>query len=232
MRGMRDWDALCMSYGIQLIEDCAQSHEAQVDGVGGGAWGAFGAYSFYPTKNLGAVGDAGALVTNSHDLAELARSLRNYGQSNRYEHPRVGLNSRLDELQAAILSVRLDRLAGWTARRREIAATYRDQIDNSAVSLLASPIAPENHAYHLFVLVTEHRAELQAHLAQAGIESLIHYPIPAHRQPPLGELDRDRAGLSKAEVHAQQCLSLPCAPHLTEDHCSRVIEAVNAFRPR
>ena len=230
MKSMDVWDSLCNAHEILLLEDCAQSHDAEVDGRRGGSWGSFGAYSFYPTKNLGAAGDAGALVTNDGHLATLAASLRNYGQSNRYEHTGFGLNSRLDEVQAAILSARLPRLTGWTSRRRQMASRYLESIDNSAVTVLEAPQSAENHVHHLFVVTTEHRAALQAHLTNRAIESLIHYPIPVHRQAPLVGLSRDPAGLAAAETHALQCLSLPCAPHLTEDDVSRVIEAVNSFR--
>jgi dTDP-4-amino-4,6-dideoxygalactose transaminase len=231
MRDLQRWSALCIAHGLLLLEDCAQSHDAQFDGLRGGAWGSFGAYSFYPTKNLGAAGDAGALVTEDGDLAVLARSLRNYGQSNRYEHPLIGLNSRLDEVQAAILSVHLPRLAGWTARRRQIAERYRSEISNPDVTLLAPPNSPENHVHHLFVVLSEDRNALAAHLADRGIESLIHYPVPAHRQSSLAELKRDSSGLKRAETHASTCLSLPCAPHLSDTDVARVIDAVNVFRP-
>jgi dTDP-4-amino-4,6-dideoxygalactose transaminase len=232
MREMQRWSALCEAHDLLLLEDCAQSHDAEFDGLRGGAWGSFGAYSFYPTKNLGAAGDAGALVTEDGDLADLARSLRNYGQSNRYEHPLTGLNSRLDEVQAAILSARLPRLGNCTARRRQIAERYRSEIFNPAVTLLAPPNSPENHVHHLFVVLAENRNSLAAHLAEQGIQSLIHYPIPAHRQASLAELKRDTHGLDKAETHASTCLTLPCAPHLSDTETARVIDAVNAFRSR
>jgi dTDP-4-amino-4,6-dideoxygalactose transaminase len=230
MRGLAGWAAFCHAHGVHLLEDCAQSHDAEVDGRRGGSWGSFGAYSFYPTKNLGAAGDAGALVTNDSELAALAGSLRNYGQANRYEHPLVGLNSRLDEVQAAILRVRLPRLSGWTARRREIAEAYRRHLDNPAVTLLAPPESPESHVHHLFVILTGNRDRLVAHLAEQGVQSLIHYPIPAHHQVPLEGVARDPAGLPAAETHSRTCLSLPCAPHLTDADVDRVVAAVNGFR--
>lgn len=229
MRDLDNWVSLCDSSGIKLFEDCAQAHDSQFEGQTAGAWGAFGAYSYYPTKNLGAAGDAGALITHDADLAERAASLRNYGQSNRYEHPITGLNSRLDEVQAAILNERLPRLTGWTERRREIASTYREQIDNPAVTLMTAPSAPEHHVNHLFVVTTESRGALQAHLAEAGIESLSHYPIPVHQQKPFTSLTRDAVGLEHAEAHADRCLSLPCAPHLSNLDVERVVESVNAF---
>lgn len=231
MRDMDTWSALCSHHDILLLEDCAQSHDAAYLGRLGGSWGAFGAYSFYPTKNLGGIGDGGALVTNDLAVADLARSLRNYGQSNRYEHPVAGLNSRLDEVQAAVLSARLKHLASATHRRREIAARYRSGIQNPAVTLLAPPAAPENHVYHLFVIRTEERDSLRRHLATAGIETLIHYPIPAHHQVAMAGISTDPNGLGQTEEFARTCLSLPCAPHLDDSAIDRVIAAVNAFRP-
>lgn len=231
MRDMRTWKDFCDSNGIYLIEDCAQSHDAESENISAGAWGVFGAYSFYPTKNLGAAGDAGALVTNDPNLAIAARSLRNYGQSNRYEHPLVGLNSRLDEIQAAILSVRMAQLAGWTQRRRSIAQTYRTELANPYVSLLAEPVSSGNHVHHLFVVTTLHRDSLRLHLTAHGVDSLIHYPIPVHRQVSLSGLKRDPDGLGATDAHSNICLSLPCAPHLEESDIDRVVRAVNSFTP-
>jgi dTDP-4-amino-4,6-dideoxygalactose transaminase len=231
MRNMELWADLCARHGLALLEDCAQSHDAQYAGRAAGSWGLFGAYSFYPTKNLGAAGDAGALVMSDAALAEQARMLRNYGQSSRYEHPLLGLNSRLDEVQAAILRARLARLAANTARRREIAGLYRDNVTNPYVRLMAAPLDPLNHVHHLFVVTTAHRAALQSHLTAAGIQTLIHYPVPAHRQESLASVRTDPEGMANSESHADQCLSLPCAPHLTDHDALRVVEAVNAFTP-
>ena len=231
MRDMHLWSEFCHRHGIELLEDCAQSHAASFDGQAAGAWGRFGAYSFYPTKNLGAAGDAGALVTNDEELAEQAEMLRNYGQLSRYEHPLLGLNSRLDEMQAAILRARLPRLLTTTRRRQEIAHQYRAGISNPVVNLLAPPQDASNHVYHLFVVTTPHREALQAHLEATGIQTLIHYPVPAHRQPPLAHVARDPGGLGAAESHAAQCLSLPCSPHLTDEEVRRVVDAVNSFVP-
>lgn len=231
MRGMQRWSEFCTHHGLALIEDCAQSHDASDGGRKGGRWGEFGAYSFYPTKNLGAVGDAGALVTDSDTIASIARSLRNYGQTDRYVHSRNGMNSRLDELQAAILSTRLQHLSEWTERRRTIANAYREGISNPDVDLLAPPIHQENHVYHLFVVLTDRRTELMSHLSELGVETLIHYPIPAHLQEPLRGVKLDPIGLTNAEGHAERCLSLPCAPHLSDVEVERVIDAVNSFSP-
>lgn len=229
MRDMVEWAEFCEMKGIALIEDCAQSHNSSFGNRPAGSWGLFGTYSFYPTKNLGAVGDAGALVTNDSLLAERASLLRNYGQSNRYEHPLVGLNSRMDEIQAAVLNARLPRLAELTKRRREIAELYRRHLSESSVKQLEPPQDPDNHVYHLFVVTTTRRDELQAHLANLGIQTLIHYPVPAHLQPSLASIRRDPCGLPASEHHAGICLSLPCAPHLSDDQAYKVVEAVNSF---
>jgi dTDP-4-amino-4,6-dideoxygalactose transaminase len=222
---------LAREHGLQLLEDCAQAHGAKWQGRSVGSIGTFGAWSFYPTKNLGAIGDAGALSTTSRELADRARSLRNYGQSVRYHHPIWGMNSRLDELQAALLRERLRYLESWTDRRRAVAADYRAGIHNSAVSLMSPPAEIESHVYHLFVVTCALRERLQQHLKAAGVESLIHYPIPIHLQEPCRELARDPHGLPYAERHADQCLSLPCHPWLTRAEIQQVIDAVNEFTP-
>jgi dTDP-4-amino-4,6-dideoxygalactose transaminase len=224
------WRNFCRDHKIFLVEDCAQAHLAEWDGSVAGSFGVCGAYSFYPTKNLGAIGDAGALVTQDAALANRARVLRNYGQSERYHHPEVGLNSRLDELQAAMLSERLAWLGQFTERRRHIGAAYHAGIANSYTELLAAPLQARSHAYHLFVVIADRRAELSAHLTQAGVANLSHYPIPVHRQPPCLSLRTDPAGLAVTERHAETCLSIPCHPQMTDDDVGKVIEAVNAFR--
>ena len=227
---MGRWMELCSSNDLMLIEDCAQAHGARWEGAVAGSLGTFGAYSFYPTKNLGTPGDGGALVTRSAPLAESARILRNYGQTVRYHHPYLGLNSRLDEVHAAILGVRLGTLEAWTARRRAIAERYFSGLDSPAVKPLARPAHAENHVFHLFVVLCEERDRLARHLSQAGIESLFHYPLSIHHQEPCREVRTDPAGLGNAERHAARCISLPCHPHLADEEVDRVIEAVNAFR--
>lgn len=215
--------------GIALIEDCAQAHGARWRGKGVGTVGAFAGWSFYPTKNLGAIGDAGALTTDDAALAAAAATLRNYGQSVRYHHPHVGLNSRLDELQAAILRERLPLLDGWIEARRRIAAALRVGIVNPLVRCLPAPEDPLEHAYHLFVVTCEQRDALAAHLKACGVDALAHYPIPVHFQEPCLELPRDPQGLARAELHARICLSLPCHPHLTSEEVETIVAAVNAF---
>jgi dTDP-4-amino-4,6-dideoxygalactose transaminase len=229
IRNMKGWTEWCISKGIALIEDCAQAHLASSDGTKAGAFGIAGAYSFYPTKNLGAVGDGGMLVTNDSAIAMRAMILRNYGQNTRYHHPEIGLNSRLDEMQAAILSARLKWLEPFTQRRREIAATYRQGISHPVIQLLAAPEQESAHVHHLFVVLCERRNELQEFLWKCGIQTLIHYPVPVHVQPPCKDIVRDPKGLVNSELHAARCLSLPCHPQMTEFNVSEVIAAINAF---
>lgn len=230
VRDMAQWTALCRSRGLFLLEDCAQSHLAEWDGQVAGSFGEFGAYSFYPTKNLGAVGDGGAIVTESIGLADYARRLRNYGQSERYQHPEVGLNSRLDEIQAAILSERLEWLDRFTRRRQSVAARYQQEINNPNVRLLAKPQQPASHVYHLFVLLCNDRARLSAYLTESGIANLSHYPVPMHHQKSCQGLVVDPIGLGATEAHANTCLSIPCHPQMSDDDIAKVIEVVNAFR--
>jgi len=224
------WLTLCRQANIPLLEDCAQSHLAGTNGVRTGSIGTWGAFSFYPTKNLGAIGDGGAITTNDDDVASTARMLRNYGQSTRYEHPVLGLNSRLDELQAAILQVRLRKLEESNLRRQEIARAYRQGIHNPKIRLLGPPQSVDSHVYHLFVICCDERNRLVDHLKGRGVESLIHYPIPVHQQPPCREFRRDPAGLHETDRHAAACLSIPCNPYLSDVEVSTVIGAMNDFR--
>lgn len=192
--------------------------------------GRAGAYSFYPTKNLGALGDAGMLVTNDSALAHAAAQLRNYGQSERYHHPQLGMNSRLlDEMQAALLTERHRWLAEFTEQRKRIGAAYRSAIDNPLVSMMDVPESPGSHVYHLFVVGSPHRDRLQAHLHAKGIQALIHYPVPVHHQQPCLGLRRDPLGLLHTERHARECLSLPCHPQLSDADLEQVVSAVNSF---
>ncbi len=230
MRNMAAWTALCAAQQLALIEDCAQAHGALWNGTAAGAFGRAGAYSFYPTKNLGALGDGGMVVTNDAAIAETVLRLRNYGQGEeRYHHSEVGLNSRLDEMQAAILSERLKWLPEFTVRRRRIAAAYRAGLAQSLITLLAEPDDDAAHVQHLFVIRCKSRDRLQAHLLARGVQTLVHYPVPVHLQKPCRALARDPHGLSRAQQHAESCLSLPCHPQMTDGEISRVIDAVNSF---
>lgn len=231
VRDMNQWLSLCDKHDLILIEDCAQSHGAMENGVSCGSFGIAGAFSFYPTKNLGAIGDAGAITTTNLAIAEQARMLRNYGQINRYEHDLIGMNSRLDELQAALLSVRLEWLPEFTARRQQVAQMYFEAISNSAVNLLAPPQSHGSHVYHLFVITTDHRQELIDHLTAKGVQTLIHYPISADNQVALAGIATDPQGLANAHNHAETCLSIPCHPQMTDAEVATVIEAINSFTP-
>lgn len=230
VRNMHNWVRFCEEQGIILVEDCAQSHLATWQGKVAGSFGRAGAYSFYPTKNLGTPGDGGMLVTNDEAIAKKSSRLRNYGQSVRYHHPELGMNSRLDEIHAAMLAVRLKWLVEFTERRREIAATYRAGISNPLVKLLSAPQEHSSHSYHLFVVICEAREQLQAHLLKSGVQALIHYPIPVHHQEPCINLRRDPQGLGNSERHANSCISLPCHPQMTSSEVNQVIAAVNSFR--
>ena len=230
VRQMDAWTAFCGAHGIALIEDCAQAHLATWHGKVAGSFGVAGAYSFYPTKNLGAPGDAGMLVTNNQVISDRASKLRNYGQSVRYQHPELGMNSRLDEIHAAMLAERLKWLPVFTERRRQIADAYRVGINNTLVQLLASPEEHIAHVYHLFVITCEQRELLQSHLNTCGVQALIHYPICIHDQQPCLNIARDPYGLKASERHAATCLSLPCHPQMSDEDVASVIAAVNIFK--
>jgi len=230
VRDMTAWVELCAQRDIALIEDCAQAHLATWHGKVAGSFGVAGAYSFYPTKNLGAAGDAGALVTNDARIAERVGRLRNYGQSVRYHHPELGMNSRLDEIHAAMLAERMKWLPEFTARRRQIAMAYMDGIDTPLIRKPALPEESSAHVYHLFVVTSDRRDDLQAHLLARQVQALIHYPIPIHHQEPCRNVARDPQGLVQSEVHALNCLSLPCHPQMSDGDIDVVISAVNSFQ--
>lgn len=226
---MDDWLDLVEQENITLIEDCAQSHLAEWKGKKSGTFGRVSAFSFYPTKNLGALGDGGALITSSPEIYSHALSLRNYGQTNRYIHEKLGLNSRMDEIQAAILSERLKYLKSFIERRIQIASEYFEYISNPVIELLKPQFNEHSHVYHLFVIRTNHRDELKKYLDTMQIESFIHYPIPVHKQNITANLMTDPEGLRNAEAHANACLSIPCHPQMTDDEVKYVIKAINAF---
>ncbi len=230
MHDLERWTTLCAEHRLLLLEDCAQAHAARWAGRPAGSWGSWGAFSFYPTKNLGALGDGGMLVTDDEPTARRARILRNYGQTERYHHPELGLNSRLDELQAALLGERLAWLPRFNERRRDHASRLRAGLRNPLVRPLSAPPQSASHVHHLFVVRCARRDDFAAFLAARGIETLIHYPIPIHHQAPCVGFARDPRGLAAAEAHAAECLSLPCHPQLSDDELRCVTDAVNDFR--
>jgi dTDP-4-amino-4,6-dideoxygalactose transaminase len=216
---------LAARHNLAVIEDCCQAHLATCDGRPVGTFGAAGAFSFYPTKNLGALGDGGAITTDDAPLAERLRRLRNGGQTSRYHHLEAGVNSRLDDMQAAVLRARLTFLPKWTARRRALAALYRSRLASPA--LVVPPELDSGHVYHLFPVRSRERERLQQHLAAAGIETLIHYPVPIPRQPALA--DQQPAICPVAETVCREVLSLPLYPALEDGAAEAVAQTVVSF---
>ena len=219
---------LAEQHGLCVVEDCAQAHGALYRGQRVGSLGDVAAFSFYPTKNVGAYGDGGMVVTASEAVAERARMLRNGGQRSRYVHETVGLNSRLDEVQAAILSVKLTYLDADNARRREIAALYNELLAGGPVQTPWT-LPDVEPVYHLYVVRTPARDALAAHLKDHGIGSMVHYPTPAHLQGAYRDLGLGPGALPHAEAAAREILSLPNFPELTDDEVRQVAEAVRMF---
>ena len=217
---------LARQHGLLLIEDAAQAHGALRDGRRAGAFGDAAAFSFFPAKNLGALGDGGAVVTGDDALAQRITALRNYGSDLKYRHLFQGPNSRLDEMQAAMLRVKLKYLDADVAWRRRVAQRYRDGIRHPLIRL-PQVARGEAHAWHLFVLRCARRDALQRHLHAHGVQTQVHYPVPAHRQPAYPSLRDFRLPLT--ERLCREVLSLPLGPTLRDDAVERVIEACNAF---
>ncbi|MFZ7318326.1 DegT/DnrJ/EryC1/StrS family aminotransferase [Comamonas jiangduensis] len=218
--------ALAHEYGLLVLEDAAQAHGAAIGGKKAGSWGDAAGFSFYPGKNLGALGDAGAITTHDAELAQTLRALRNYGSHEKYKNLFKGVNSRLDEIQAAMLRVKLSKLDLETQHRRSIAGIYLKNIQNPALRL-PQLTNTEQHVWHLFVIRTHQRLALQQHLAAQGIQTLIHYPIPPHQQQAYQEWNGNNFPLTEA-MH-QEVLSLPMSPTLTEGQALQVAAAVNGF---
>lgn len=214
-------------HGIPVIEDACQAHGAEYQGRRVGALAAMAAFSFYPTKNLGACGDGGAVTTDDPELADRLRLLRNYGQRKRYYHESKGFNSRLDELQAAILRVKLRYLNRWNEVRRAKASLY-DSLLREVVRPFEAGYA--RHVYHLYVIRSRRRDELQRFLAERGVGSLIHYPVPVHLQEAYRDLGLSRGSFPATERCADEILSLPLYPELPDEQIAEVAEAINQFR--
>jgi dTDP-4-amino-4,6-dideoxygalactose transaminase len=223
--------AVASRHGLAVVEDCAQAHGTRYRGRHCGTFGAAAAFSFYPSKNLGAYGDAGAVTTNDGAVDGRVRMLRNYGEETRYHHTVRGFNSRLDEIQAAILRVKLRHLDAWNAARREHAAAYAQLLEGLPVTLPAE--APwAHHIYHLYVIRSPRRDALQAHLKQRGIATLLHYPVPIHLQEAYADLNRGRGAFPQAEKACDEVLSLPMYAELPFEHIERVAEAIRDFHVR
>jgi dTDP-4-amino-4,6-dideoxygalactose transaminase len=212
--------------GLSVVEDCAQAHGAEYAGRRAGSFGDAAAFSFYPTKNLGAIGDGGAVVTSDPGVAQQARLLRNYGERKRFEHVLRGRNSRLDALQAAILRAKLPFLEPWNERRREIAARYTDALARSDV---LAPVegTGRQHVYHLYVVRAPDRERFRSELAQRGIETAVHYPIPVHRQPAYPDLEPGGRSLAVSERLATSIVSLPLYPELSDHEVEEVAESLS-----
>ncbi|MEI7369835.1 DegT/DnrJ/EryC1/StrS family aminotransferase [Pectobacterium sp. 1950-15] len=222
--------AIAKEHHLLVLEDCAQAHGAVFSGKKAGAWGTASGFSFYPGKNLGALGDAGAITTNDHELAKMLKALRNYGSHKKYEHAHQGVNNRLDEMQAAFLSVKLKYLEQDNTRRQAIAETYCTQIKNSLISLPQIPHDYLEHVWHLFVIRCDSRDRLQAYLAERGIQTLIHYPTPPHLQQAYEGLGYTEGSFPITEQIHKQVLSLPIGPTLSDDELQAVITAINEYQ--
>ena len=218
---------LCRVRGLLLLEDAAQAHGAQIDGIKAGAWGDAAAFSFYPGKNLGALGDAGALTCKDAKLAQMVRALRNYGSHEKYKNLIQGPNDRLDELQAAFLRVKLRHMDADNGRRQAIARRYREEIKHPAIKLPAVRDGEASHVWHLFVVRVPNRDAFQKQLADQGVHTAVHYPIPPHRQEAyvkqLGHLQ-----LPLTEAIHREVVSLPISPVMSDEAVSYVIDQLNA----
>ena len=228
---MKELMTLADEHHLLVLEDSAQSHGAQVEGKRAGNWGHASGFSFYPGKNLGALGDAGAVTTNDAELAQTIRALGNYGSHKKYENLYQGINSRLDEMQAALLRVKLQHIDADTLVRQRIAVAYAQGINNPLVALpivsTSTVDSLQSHVFHLFVVRVNERASFQAHLKAAGIDTLIHYPIPPHRQQAYR--DYHHLSLPLTESIHQTVVSLPMGPTMTSAQVEQVIDACNAY---
>jgi dTDP-4-amino-4,6-dideoxygalactose transaminase len=220
---MDELSTIAAKHDLAMVEDCCQAHLATAGGRPVGSFSVAAAYSFYPTKNLGALGDGGAITTNDPSLAARLKRLRNGGQTDRYHHGEPGLNSRLDEIQAAILSARLALLPTWTAQRRALAAVYRRELAGAPV--MVPPEFDAGHVYHLFPVLSPDRETLRSRLNEVGVETLIHYPVPIPRQPALAS--ETPADCPVADRVCAEILSLPMYPSMPEAHAVEVARAIH-----
>lgn len=219
---------IARAHGLKVIEDCAQAHLATYQGRPVGGIGNYGCFSFYPGKNLGAYGEGGLVTTNEDASAEQMRLLRDWGQVRKYHHEMLAYNYRMDGIQGAVLGVKLRYLDRWTEERRSRAALYRDLLDGSGLHV-ATESADRRHVYHIFSVFHDERDRLQAHLAQAGIQSGLHYPFPVHLQKAYADLGHKPGDFPVSEQVAKTQLSLPMYPELLDSEVARVVEALKSF---
>ncbi|WP_395303169.1 DegT/DnrJ/EryC1/StrS family aminotransferase [Pectobacterium polonicum] len=222
--------AIAKEHNLLVLEDCAQAHGATLNDKKAGSWGDAAGFSFYPGKNLGALGDAGAITTNDNELANALKALRNYGSHKKYENIYQGVNSRLDELQAAFLTVKLKYLDESNRRRQQIAKEYCAGVKNNLISLPRSPDIPSEHVWHLFVIQSDNRIRLQKFLSDNGIQTLIHYPTPPHFQQAYSELGLKEGSLPITESIHNRVLSLPMGPTLSDIEIQNMIKILNNYR--
>ncbi|MFD3002515.1 DegT/DnrJ/EryC1/StrS family aminotransferase [Pontibacter toksunensis] len=220
---------LAKDHNLKIIEDAAQAHGATYKGQRAGTFGHVSAFSFYPTKNLGALGDAGAVVTNDTAVANFVQKYRNYGEVQKYQSEMIGVNSRLDELQAAVLRVKLQYLDSLNAERQRLAAVYLQELENMPDLMLPVTAPGCSHVYHIFNVRTKQRDALQQQLREQGIHTAVHYPVPVHLQPAYSLLGYSAGDFPVAEELARTNLSLPLFPGLQPDEQERVVEAIKCF---
>lgn len=219
---------IAKQYNLRVVEDAAQAHGAEYQGRRVGAIGDTGCFSFYPSKNLGAYGEAGAVVTNDEALAEKLRLLRDHGSTSKYAHAIVGYNFRMEEIQAAVLGVKLPHLDDWNNHRRERAAVYNDLLKDSGFTL-PRELDYARHIYHVYAVQTENRDELQRHLTAAGIQTGVHYPIPIHLQPAYASFGYGAGALPFTEQLSERVLSLPMFPELSDDQQNHIAKSIQSF---
>jgi dTDP-4-amino-4,6-dideoxygalactose transaminase len=220
---------IAVKYNLFIVEDNAQAHGASFAGKLTGSWGHVNGTSFYPGKNLGALGDAGAITTDSEEIAKKIKVLRNYGSQKKYHNEVIGYNMRLDELQASLLSIKLGKLNEWTKQRQEIATFYNKFLKNIDEIILPKTANGATHVYHLYVIRTPKREALQNYLNERGIGTLIHYPIPPHLQDAYKNLGFTKGDFPISEELSQTCLSLPIWPGMKKDQVLTISNEIKYF---
>jgi dTDP-4-amino-4,6-dideoxygalactose transaminase len=227
LASMPEISLFAKEHNLLILEDCAQAHGAEINGIKAGAWGDAAGFSFYPGKNLGAIGDGGAITTNDSELAEVLHAIKNYGSQKKYENIYKGVNSRLDELQAAILRVKLKHAHKEILHRRKIANLYTNNLSPLEHITIPKAIHPSAHVWHLYVIRTQEREKLQNYLVENNIQTLIHYPIPPHQQKAYSEWNMKSFPFTEA-LH-REVLSLPISPVQTTETTSKIVSVIQNY---